>query len=77
MTDETIAFTAAARGFHAYKTTWKPIKGKILTRHHKGDNPYDIFSMKVCKFDVTTQIVGHFRAVGSFFIVRRGKAGWS
>ena len=46
------------RGFHVYKTNWKPQNGELLKCTHKEDNPYDIFSMKVCKPD-SDEIVGH------------------
>ena len=57
MADKNIVFTAAIRGFHVYKSTWKP--EQVLNCHHEEDNLYDIFSIKVCKPGNDTLIVGH------------------
>ena len=75
MADKNIVFTAAIRGFHVYKSTWKPEQGEILNCHHEEDNPYDIFSIKVCKSGNDTLIVGHLPMEISRitkFILQRG-----
>ena len=43
MADKTIIFTASVRGFHIYRTSWKPKEGECLNCFHEVDNPYDIF----------------------------------
>ena len=58
MSNKNLAFTAAARGFHVYKINWKPQEGELLKCAHEVDNPYDMFSMKICKPD-SNEIVGH------------------
>lgn len=58
MSNKNIVFSAAVRGFHVYKRNWKPEEGELLKSSHEEDNPYDMFSMKVCKLS-TGQIVGH------------------
>ena len=45
-------FKAAVKGFHIYKTASKPSEIEPLTLYHDEDNPYNMFSIKVCKFDV-------------------------
>ena len=58
MSNKNLVFTAAARGFHVYKINWKPQEGELLKCAHEVDNPYDMFSMKICKPD-SNEIVGH------------------
>ena len=58
MPNKNLVFTAAVRVFHVYETNWKPQNGESLKCTHEEDNPYDIFSMKVCKPD-SDEIVGH------------------
>ena len=58
MTNKNLVFNAGVRCFHVYKTNWKPQDGELLKCTHEEDNPYDIFSMKVCKPD-SDEIVGH------------------
>ena len=58
MSNKNLVFTAAVRGFHVYKTNWKPQEGESLNCIHEENNPYDVFSMKICKPD-TNEIVGH------------------
>ena len=58
MSNKNLVFNAAVRGFHVYKTNWKPQDIELLTCTHEEDNPYDTFSMKVCKPDFD-EIVRH------------------
>ena len=58
MSNKNLVFNAAVKGFHVYKTNWKPQDQDLLKCTHKEDNPYDIFSMKVYKPDCD-EIVGH------------------
>ena len=58
MSNKNLVFNAAVRGFHVYKTNWKPQDRELLKCTHEEDNPYDIFSMKECKPD-SDEIVGH------------------
>ena len=74
MPNKNLVFHAAVKGFHVYKTNWKPQDGELLKCTHEEDNPYDIFSMKVCKPD-SDEIVGHLPMETSRttkFIVDRG-----
>ena len=58
MSNKNLVFTVAVRGFHVYKINWKPQEGDLLKYAHEVDNPYDMFSMKICKPD-SNEIVGH------------------
>ena len=58
MANKNIYFSAAARGFHVYQASWKPENGEVLQCMHEKNNPYDMFSMKVCKLN-SDEIVGH------------------
>ena len=58
MTNKNIIFSAAVRGFHVYQASWKPENGEVLQCMHEKNNPYDMFSMKVCKLN-SGKIVGH------------------
>ena len=58
MSNKNLVFTAAVRGFHVYKIKWKPQDGELMKCAHEVDNPYDMFSMKICKPD-SNEIVGH------------------
>ena len=58
MSNKNLVFNAGVRGFHVYKTNWKPQDGELLKCTHEEDHLYDIFSMKVCKSD-SDKIVGH------------------
>ena len=58
MSNKNLVFTAAGRGFHVYKISWKPQEGELLKCAHEVDNPHDMFSMKICKPD-SNEIVGH------------------
>ena len=74
MSIKNLVFIAVVRGFHVYKTNWKPQDGELLKCTHEEDNPYDIFSMKLCKPD-SDEIVGHLPMETSRitkFIVDRG-----
>ena len=51
MSNKNLVFNAAGRGFHVYKTNWKPKDGQLSEFTHEENNPYDIFSMKVWKPD--------------------------
>ena len=39
--------------------SWKPEEGKILECLHEENNPYDVFSIKVCKSNNAQSVVGH------------------
>ena len=58
MSNKNLVFTAAVRGFHVYKINWKPQEGELLKCAYEVDNPYDMFSTKICKPD-SNEIVGH------------------
>ena len=59
MTQKSIVFSAAVRGFHVYKMSWKPEEEEILESLHEENNPYDVFSIKVCKSNNVRSAVGH------------------
>ena len=56
---KSIVFSTAVRGFQVYKISWKPEEGKILECLHEENNPYDVFSIKVCKSNNAQGVVGH------------------
>ena len=58
MSNKNLVFTAALRGFHVYKINRKPQEGELLKCAHEVVNPYDMFSVKICKPD-SSEIVGH------------------
>ena len=58
MSNKNLVFNAAVRSFHVHKTNWKSKDGELMKCTHEENNPYDIFSMKVCKLD-SNKIVGH------------------
>ena len=75
MTNKNIAFSAAVRGFHVYKSIWKPEEGEVLMCYREESNPYDSFPIQVCKPGEDAQIVGHLPMEMSritYFIVQRG-----
>ena len=39
--------------------SWKPEEGEILECLHEENNPYDVFSIKVCKSNNAQSVVGH------------------
>ena len=49
-------FTAAVRGYHYYRKTWKPKENELRCLHEEG-NPYDRFAIKTVTSEGTT--VGH------------------
>ena len=57
--NKNIIFSAAVRGFHVYKASWKPKEDELLECSHEKDNPYDSFSIKVFEPDSPAEIVGH------------------
>ena len=59
MMQKSIVFSAAVRGFHVYKMSWKPEEGEILECLHQENNPYYVFSIKVCKSNNAQSVVGH------------------
>ena len=73
--NKNIIFSAAVRGFHVYKASWKPKEDELLECSHEKDNPYDSFSIKVFKPDSPAEIVGHLPVEISRitkFIIDRG-----
>ena len=73
--NKNIIFSAAVRGFHVYKASWKPKEDELLECSHEKDNPYDSFSIKVFKPDSPAEIVGHLPMEISQitkFIINRG-----
>ena len=57
--NENFVSSGTVRGFHMYKSNWKPEEGEKLMCYHEDGNPYDMFSMKVCKPGEDAKIVGH------------------
>ena len=45
--NKNIIFSAAVRGFHIYKASWKPKEDDLLECCHEKHNPYGSFSIKV------------------------------
>ena len=75
MTQKSIVFSAAVRGFHVYKMSWKPEEEEILESLHEENNPYDVFSIKVCKSNNVRSAVGYLPMEISRitkFILQRG-----
>ena len=73
--NKNIIFSAAVRGFHVYKASWKPKKDELLECSHENDNPHDSFFIKVFKPDSPAEIVGHLpMEIGQItkFIIDRG-----
>ncbi|XP_057290014.1 uncharacterized protein LOC130657458 [Hydractinia symbiolongicarpus] len=56
--NKTFEFTAAVRGFHYYKTYWKPEENQSLDCFHENNNVFDRFAIKVCEFG-NDKPVGH------------------
>ena len=55
--------------------SWKPEEGEILECLHEENNPYDVFSIKVCKSNNAQSVVGHLPMEISRitkFILQRG-----
>ena len=59
MAQKNIVFSVTVRGFHVYKMSWKLEKGEILECLHEENNPYDVFSIKLCKSNNAQSVVGH------------------
>ena len=57
--NKNLVFSAAVRGFHVYKTCWKPREDELLECVHERENPYDLFSIRVFKPNSPAEIVGH------------------
>ena len=75
MTQKSIVFIAAVREFHIYKMSWKHEEGEILECLTEENNPYDVFSIKVCKSNNIQIVVGHIPMEISWitkFISERG-----
>ena len=51
------SFTAAVRGFHYYRTFWKPTERESLKCIYEENNPYDRFAIKTVAKNGST--VGH------------------
>ena len=75
MKQKSIVFSAALRGFHVYKMSWKSVEGEILECLHEENNPYIVFSIKVCKSHNAQSVVGHLpKEISRItkFILQRG-----
>ena len=57
--NKNIIISAAVKGFHVYRASWKPIGDKLFECSHEKENPYDSFSFKVFKPDSSAEIAGH------------------
>ena len=57
MTQKSLVFSAAVRGFQVCKMSWKPEEGEILECLHEENNPYYVFFYKVCKSNNTQNVV--------------------
>ena len=57
MTQKSLFFSAAVRGFQVCKMSWKPEEGEILECLHEENNPYHVFFYKVCKSNNTQNVV--------------------
>ena len=58
MPNKNIIFSPAVRCFHVYQASWKPKNSEVLRCMHEKNNPYHMFSMKVCKLN-SDEMVGH------------------
>lgn len=47
--NKTLEFTSAVRGYHYYKTFWRPEPNQILNCYHENDNAFDRYAIKVCE----------------------------
>ena len=73
--NKNIIISAAVRGFHVYRASWKPKEDELLECSYEKDNPYDSFSIKVFKPDSPAEIVWHLPVEISQvtkFIIDRG-----
>ena len=48
--NKTLEITSAIRGYHYYRTFWKPDPNQILNCYYENDNAFDRFAIKVCEF---------------------------
>jgi len=55
---KTLEFTSAVRGYHFYRTFWKPEPNQILNCFYEDNNAFDRFAIKVCEFEKENP-VGH------------------
>ena len=70
-----IVFSGAVRGFHVFKMSWKPEEGETLECLHEENNPYNVFSIKICQSNNAQSVVGHLPMEISRitkFIIQRG-----
>ena len=70
-----IVFSGAVRGFHVFKMSWKPEEGETLECLHEENNPYNVFSIKICQSNNAQSVVGHLPMEISRitkFILQRG-----
>ena len=56
---KTLEVTSAVRGYHYYRTFWKPEPNQILNCYYENENAFDRFAIKVCEFGKEIP-VGHF-----------------
>ena len=54
--NKVLEFSASIGEYHYYKSLWNPIPNQKLKCTHEGNNPFNMFAIKVCH-DV--KIVGH------------------
>ena len=54
--NKVLEFSASIGEYHYYKSLWNPIPNQKLKCTHEGNNPFNMFAIKVCD-DV--KIVGH------------------
>ena len=50
-------YPSAVRGYHYYRSYWKPVVGEELDCVHERDNPFDLFAIAIRK--TTGETVGH------------------
>ena len=51
-----LEFSASIGEYHYYKSLWNPIPNQKLKCTHEGNNPFNMFAIKVCDY---VKIVGH------------------
>ena len=54
--NKVLEFSASIGEYHYYKSLWNPIPNQKLKCTHEGNNPFNMFAIKVCH-DV--KIAGH------------------
>lgn len=71
--NKTFEFTAAVRGFHFYRSFWKPEENQVLHCFYENNNAFDRFAIKVCELG-NDRPVGHFikeiSRVTKYFLAR-------